>query len=145
MFFALSPKVYKIQRHTIPHFKANVKNCFDDSWFEIRTKTCLPFFMHCPYTLRLQDIPMGTLCLVQAVQQRYSLIAAACSADMATQKLRRTNCVESIRLKILDLDRLILTGNFKLFFISRQGGKNLIFHIFTYSSFNCINSSLAQR
>ena len=40
---------------------------------------------------------MGTLCLVQAVQQQYSLIAAAYSADMASHKLRRTNCVESIR------------------------------------------------
>ena len=45
----------------------------------------------------LQDIPMDTLCLVQAVRQRYSSIAAACSADMATHKPHRTNCVESIR------------------------------------------------
>ena len=47
-------------------------------------------------------------------------------------------------LKILDLDRLILTGNFKFFFISCQGGKNLMFQLFTYSSFNCINSSIAH-
>ena len=48
-------------------------------------------------TLLLQEIPIGTLCLVQAVRQQYSSIGAACSADMAPHKLRRTNRVESIR------------------------------------------------
>ena len=38
-----------------------------------------------------------TLCLVQAVWQQYNSIGAACSANMATHKLRRTNRVESIR------------------------------------------------
>ena len=48
-------------------------------------------------TLLLQEIPIGTLCLVQAVRQQYSSIGAACSADMAPHKLRMTNRVESIR------------------------------------------------
>ena len=38
-----------------------------------------------------------TLCLVQAVRQQYTSIGAACLANMATHKLRRTNRVESIR------------------------------------------------
>ena len=41
-------------------------------------------------TLLLQEIPIGTLCLVQAVRQQYSSIGAACSADMAPHKLRMT-------------------------------------------------------
>ena len=49
------------------------------------------------HTLLLQEIPIGTLCLVQAVRQQYSLIGAACSANMAPHKLRMTNPVESIR------------------------------------------------
>ena len=48
-------------------------------------------------TLLLQEIPIGTLCLVQALRQQYSSIGAACSADMALHKLRRTSRVESIR------------------------------------------------
>ena len=51
-------------------------------------------------TLLLQEIPISTLCLVQAVQQQYSSIGAACSADMAPHKLRRTNRVESIRCMV---------------------------------------------
>ena len=47
-------------------------------------------------TLLLHEIPIGTLCLVQAVRQQYSSIGVACSADMAPHKLRMTNRVESI-------------------------------------------------
>ena len=42
-------------------------------------------------TLLLQEIPIGTLCLVKAVRQQYSSIGAACLADMAPHKLRMTN------------------------------------------------------
>ena len=48
-------------------------------------------------TLLLQEIPIGTLCLVQAVRQQYSSIGAACLPDMAPHKLSMTNWVESIR------------------------------------------------
>ena len=47
-------------------------------------------------TLLLQEIPIGTLCLVHAVRQQYSSIGAACSDDMVPHKLRMTNSVESI-------------------------------------------------
>ena len=42
-----------------------------------------------------------TLCLVQAVRQQYTSIGAACSANMATHKLRRTNRVESTLMSLL--------------------------------------------
>ena len=60
-------------------------------------------------TLLLQEIPIGTLCLVQAVRQQYSSIGAACSADMAPHKLRMTNRVESI-CRMVQLPPILTRG-----------------------------------
>ena len=43
-----------------------------------------------PGPIEKSPLCIGTLCLVQAVQQQYSSIGAACSADMAPHKLRMT-------------------------------------------------------